>query len=359
MNSGCSDFDSESFSFLFADAPLPTRLWREIRQAGTSLSNDPAGFLQALLRGDGLTRQRLDLLQSGVALAVAAYAVIFVFLTLLGLRAPVQAVSVADTPALPALCENCEITRLALVKPVKANVGTAHAAGVAAGGSSPVKRDAHGGGGSGQQQPRPAQFGVLPPMVSHPPMVLANLNQPNFVPSLPVLPTIEGDPEAIIRMKGRVGDPTGERDTNSNGPGTGGAMGNGNGPGIGDGNGSGALKGQNGNIGNGTRSIGCCVPGGSGGSGEPLYTSRVVITHREKAQYTELARQNRVMGIVVLNALFGADGQISDIRVVRQLPDGLTEEAIRAMRKMRFRPATKNGQPVAVRMSIEFSFNIF
>ena len=359
MNPGCSDFGSESFSLLFADAPLPARLWREIRQAGIAFRNDPAGFLQALIKGDGITRQRLDLLQSGAALAVAAYAVVFVFLTLLGLRAAAPEALVAKTPTLQAPCEDCEITSLAPVKTVKAATGRTQAAGVAAGGSSPVRRDPHGGGGSGQQQPKPAQLGVLPPMVNHPPIVLANLNQPNFVPSLPVLPTIEGDPEAVIRTKGRVGDPTGERDTNSNGPGKGGAMGNGNGSGIGDGDGGGALKGRNGNIGGGNNSIGCCAPGGTGGGSEPPYTSRVVITYREKAQYTELARLNRVMGTVVLSALFGADGQISDIRVVRQLPDGLTEEAIKAMHKMRFRPATKNGQPVSVRMNIEFSFNIF
>jgi outer membrane biosynthesis protein TonB len=44
---------------------------------------------------------------------------------------------------------------------------------------------------------------------------------------------------------------------------------------------------------------------------------------------------------------------------VRQLPDGLTEEAIKALRQIRFRPATKNGTPVSVRMNIEFSFTIF
>jgi hypothetical protein len=73
LKTGCSDFGDESFSLLLTDAPLPARLWREIRQAAFSFRNDPAGFIQALLSGDGLTRQRLDPLQSGAALAVVAY----------------------------------------------------------------------------------------------------------------------------------------------------------------------------------------------------------------------------------------------------------------------------------------------
>ncbi|HWQ33511.1 MAG TPA: energy transducer TonB [Blastocatellia bacterium] len=135
-------------------------------------------------------------------------------------------------------------------------------------------------------------------------------------------------------------------------------MGNGDGLGIGDGKGGGALKGEDGNVGGKRNQQGCCGQGGTGGSGQ-AYTTRPVITYKEKAQYTEEAPKNGVMGVVVLSAVFGEDGEIYDIRPVRQLPDGLTEEAIRALRKIRFRPATKNGTPVSVRMNIEFSFTIF
>jgi TonB family protein len=59
-----------------------------------------------------------------------------------------------------------------------------------------------------------------------------------------------------------------------------------------------------------------------------------------------------------LNVVFRADGRITNIRVVRGLPDGLTEKAIEAALKIRFNPAVKNGVPVSVRGNVEFAFSL-
>jgi TonB family protein len=83
---------------------------------------------------------------------------------------------------------------------------------------------------------------------------------------------------------------------------------------------------------------------------------RPTILYKERGKYTEEARQNRIEGTVVLNVVFTADGRITSIRVVRGLPDGLTEKAIEAALKIRFNPAVKNGAPVSVRGNIEFAF---
>jgi TonB family protein len=83
------------------------------------------------------------------------------------------------------------------------------------------------------------------------------------------------------------------------------------------------------------------------------------ITYREKAKYTEEARYSLTHGTVVLNVIFRSDGRISDIRVVRGLPDGLTEKAIEAAVKIRFEPAIKDGQPVSVRLNLEFKFQMY
>jgi len=82
------------------------------------------------------------------------------------------------------------------------------------------------------------------------------------------------------------------------------------------------------------------------------------ILYKEKAKYTKDARDNNVEGIVVLNLVFTADGKITGIRVVRGLPDGLTEKAIEAAQKIRFNPATRDGQPISVRGNLEFSFQL-
>ncbi len=87
-------------------------------------------------------------------------------------------------------------------------------------------------------------------------------------------------------------------------------------------------------------------------------STRPTILYREKAEYTQEARDNNVEGIVTLSVVFGADGQISGVRVVRGLPHGLTEKAIEAARKIRFKPAMKDGQPVSVRGMLEFHFRL-
>ena len=99
----------------------------------------------------------------------------------------------------------------------------------------------------------------------------------------------------------------------------------------------------------------------SGGRGiEPMTASlRPTIIYRESAKYTEEARQNKVQGTVALQVVFHVSGAITEIRVVRGLPHGLTEEAIVAAKKIRFNPAERNGVPVSVRGILEFSFNLY
>ncbi len=86
---------------------------------------------------------------------------------------------------------------------------------------------------------------------------------------------------------------------------------------------------------------------------------RPTILYREKARYTEIARINKAQGTAVLNVVFREEGNITDIRVVRCLPDGLSQQAITAAERIRFNPAVRNGTPVSVRGTLEFTFNLY
>lgn len=101
------------------------------------------------------------------------------------------------------------------------------------------------------------------------------------------------------------------------------------------------------------------VQGGQA-SAETIYPEspslRPQILFKGKARYTQDAIDNKVEGTVVLNVVFGADGRVKNVRVVRPLPDGLTEKAIEAAMKVRFQPAMKDGAPVSVRGNLEFNF---
>jgi TonB family protein len=87
--------------------------------------------------------------------------------------------------------------------------------------------------------------------------------------------------------------------------------------------------------------------------------SRPKILYREKAGYTGAAREAGIVGTVTMSVVFGGDGNIHDIKVIRGLPFGLIEQAINAAKKIKFEPAYKNGEPVSVRGSMEFSFNLY
>jgi TonB family protein len=68
----------------------------------------------------------------------------------------------------------------------------------------------------------------------------------------------------------------------------------------------------------------------------------------------------KVQGIVRLEGIVQADGTVGDVRVLRSLDPvfGLDEEAVKAAKQFRFRPGTRQGQPVAVIVSFEIEFTL-
>jgi TonB family protein len=82
------------------------------------------------------------------------------------------------------------------------------------------------------------------------------------------------------------------------------------------------------------------------------------IIYKEKAGYSEDALKNGLEGRVILDVVFAADGSLKDLKVFSGLPDGLTERAIEAAKKIKFEPAIRGGKPVSVRGKLEFEFTL-
>ncbi|MBV9574165.1 MAG: TonB family protein [Acidobacteriales bacterium] len=61
--------------------------------------------------------------------------------------------------------------------------------------------------------------------------------------------------------------------------------------------------------------------------------------------YTAEARKLRIEGEVLLEVVFEGDGTLRIVRVVRGLGHGLDEAAVQAAQQIRFKPASRNGQP--------------
>jgi TonB family protein len=86
--------------------------------------------------------------------------------------------------------------------------------------------------------------------------------------------------------------------------------------------------------------------------------SKPVRLSSPRPQYTEEARANQVSGTVMLRVQVDVDGNVSAVRVISGLPYGLTDQAIDVARHTKFKPAMKDGKPVAYWMGIEISFVI-
>lgn len=137
--------------------------------------------------------------------------------------------------------------------------------------------------------------------------------------------------------------------------------------GPGQGNGSGGAKGIKGTVasadfGNGiattaSNARGSVATGGFGSEqivhnaptiarADGPVTRPVEITFKPNPVYTEEARKLKLEGEVLLEVLFSSDGTLHVNRVVSGLGHGLDEAAIAAANHMRFKPATRMGQPV-------------
>lgn len=83
------------------------------------------------------------------------------------------------------------------------------------------------------------------------------------------------------------------------------------------------------------------------------------IISKRPPQYNARARENGVQGTIKVAVEFGADGRIRYVVPIRGLPDGLTENVVKAASEIKFEPAIKNDKPVTVIKFVEYSFRIF
>jgi protein TonB len=73
--------------------------------------------------------------------------------------------------------------------------------------------------------------------------------------------------------------------------------------------------------------------------------------------YPAIARENRVQGVVILEAVIGETGRVTDVRVLRSIPL-LDQAAMDAVRQWRFAPTLLNGEPVPIVMTVTVSFEL-
>jgi len=85
--------------------------------------------------------------------------------------------------------------------------------------------------------------------------------------------------------------------------------------------------------------------------------SQGLLIHQVKPAYPPLARQARIQGTVVLQAVIGKDGAIQGLKVVSGHPM-LAPAALEAVKQWKYKPYYLNGEPVEVDTTINVNFTL-
>jgi TonB family protein len=74
--------------------------------------------------------------------------------------------------------------------------------------------------------------------------------------------------------------------------------------------------------------------------------------------YPSAGSKARMQGIETLRVIVGVDGNVHDPRIVKSLSPAFDAESIAAVQRWKFKPASRDGKPVAVIMNIEVDFHL-
>jgi protein TonB len=81
------------------------------------------------------------------------------------------------------------------------------------------------------------------------------------------------------------------------------------------------------------------------------------LIHQVNPVYPPIARQTRVQGVVVMEAVISKDGSVESLRVVSGHPL-LLQTALDAVKQWKYRPTMLNGEPVDVVTTITVTFTL-
>jgi TonB family protein len=83
------------------------------------------------------------------------------------------------------------------------------------------------------------------------------------------------------------------------------------------------------------------------------------LVYHPNPEYSGKARLKKVQGTVGISMIVTAEGTVRDPVVTTSLDKDLDKKALECVSKWRLDPATKDGQPVAMRISVQVNFHLY
>lgn len=78
----------------------------------------------------------------------------------------------------------------------------------------------------------------------------------------------------------------------------------------------------------------------------------------KKLEYPALARKSGIEGKVYLLVYINESGNVDDIKVLKSVPGGCDDAAVKAVKAVKFSPGKNGGAPVKVKLSLCITFKM-
>jgi len=98
------------------------------------------------------------------------------------------------------------------------------------------------------------------------------------------------------------------------------------------------------------------------GSVEPEHAGHAPVPkaiYTPSPEFSEEARRKHVEGTVALRLTVSENGDVTDAVVTKGLGYGLDEKALEAVRRWKFEPPLKDGEPISTAVDVIVSFHLF
>lgn len=82
------------------------------------------------------------------------------------------------------------------------------------------------------------------------------------------------------------------------------------------------------------------------------------VVREVKPTYPREVMQKGIQGSVFMSVVVLASGDVGDVEISQSLDPDLDQEAVKAMKEWKFRPGMKDGEPVAVEVTVEMTFTL-
>jgi len=93
------------------------------------------------------------------------------------------------------------------------------------------------------------------------------------------------------------------------------------------------------------------------GRGRGMTLPKVV--HQVDPEYADRPRRKKIQGTVTMSLIVTAEGNVRDAKVTTSLDKELDQKALECVNKWRFNPATKDGEPVDMRIVVQVNFHLY